>query len=376
MKRVQNLLLILLLTMMTFTVPVLAATERPISFGTTLEAKTQIISSQNLAKSIANPASEQWSAKGDQHRTYYFPDAKTNGRYRLYVPTNWDGKSKLPLLMFLHGAGNDENSYLDQNDGQMLKLAQQHGYLLVSPLGHTGAYGNFLRLSAPFGQPNEAAKLMAQVTEESELTNQLSEKDVINVLEIVLNEYPIDTSSMFLTGHSMGSGGTWYIGAKYSEYWKALAPMSGPFVQETGYLWENVRDVQIFVTEGTQAPSLSASRLLSKWLTDNGFKAEYKEVNADHGGMVKLVLPDVFNFFNRYKATPRPDGKSGDVNNDGNVNSTDYALIRRHILGISILTGTALSNADLNKDEAINSTDYALMKRYLLNIIDKFPGES
>jgi hypothetical protein len=27
--------------------------------------------------------------------------------------------------------------------------------------------------------------------------------------------------------------------------------------------------------------------------------AEYKEVNADHPGMVKLVLPDVFDFFDR-----------------------------------------------------------------------------
>jgi len=376
MKRVLNFKLILLLTILIYAVPVPAATERPISFGTTLEAKTQIVSAQNLARSISNPDSAQWRAKGDQHRTYYFPDAKTNVRYRLYVPTTWDGNSKLPLVMFLHGAGNDESSYLDQNNGQMLKLAQEYGFLLVSPSGHTGAYGNFLRLSAPFGQPNEAAKLMAQVTAESELTNQLSEKDVINVLEIVLNEYPIDTSSMFLTGHSMGSGGTWYIGGKYSEYWKALAPMSGPFVQETGYLWENVRDIQILVTEGTQAPSLDSSRQLSKWLTDNGFKSEYKEVNADHGGMVALVLPDVFNFFSRYKATSQPGGKLGDVNLDGNINSTDYALLRRHILGTTTLTGTALSNADLNKDGAINSTDYAIMKRYLLKIIDKFPGES
>ena len=41
---------------------------------------------------------------------------------------------------------------------------------------------------------------------ERERTLELSEKDVINVLEIVLNEYSVDRSSMFLTGHSMGSG--------------------------------------------------------------------------------------------------------------------------------------------------------------------------
>jgi predicted esterase len=204
--------------------------------------------------------------------------------------------------MFLHGAGNDENSYLDQNNKQMVTLAQQHGFLLVSPLGYSGAYGNFLRLTAPFGDETDAVTLMAQVTPDSERTNELSEKDVINVLELVLNEYPIDRSAVFLTGHSMGSGGTWYIGGKYSAYWKALAPMSGPFVQESGYPWDALSDVPIFITEGTQAPSLSASVLLRDWLRKNGFKVKYEEVNADHPGMVKLVLPDVFDFFAQSRA--------------------------------------------------------------------------
>lgn len=210
---------------------------------------------------------------------------------------NWDGQAKLPLVMFLHGAGNDESSYLDQNNKQMVSLAQQHGYVLVSPLGYQGAYGTFLRLPAVFGQPAEASKKIAAITAESEATNELSEKDVINVLELVLNEYPIDRAAMFLTGHSMGSAGTWYIGAKYSEYWAALAPMSGPFVQETGYLWDDIRRMPNFVTEGTQAESLAGSRTLKDWMTKNGFKLQYKEVNADHPGMVPLVLPDVFTFF-------------------------------------------------------------------------------
>ena len=144
---------------------------------------------------------------------------------------------------------------------------------------------------------------MAAVTPESERTNELSEQDVINVLELVLNEYPIDRNAMFLFGHSMGSGGTWYIGGKYAGYWKGLAPMSGPFVQETGYPWDSLRTISIFVTEGTQAPSLDGSRVLRDWLSKNGFKAEYEEVNADHGGMIKLVLPDIFDFFDRSRSS-------------------------------------------------------------------------
>jgi len=119
------------------------------------------------------------------------------------------------------------------------------------------------------------------------------------VLELVLAEYPVDRAAMFLFGHSMGSGGTWYVGGKYAAYWRGLAPMSGPFVQEMGYPWNDLRNTPLFVTEGTQAPSVDASHVLRDWLKSNAFKAEYDEVNADHGGMVSLVLPAVFDFFDR-----------------------------------------------------------------------------
>ncbi|WP_437805665.1 hypothetical protein [Sorangium sp. So ce1078] len=273
-----------------------------ISFGTSLDPRTQVLEARALAESVADPSSPQWRAKGDQRRTYRFPAAGADVPYRVCVPDRWDGASELPLVMFLHGASNDESSYLDQNDKQMVKLADQHGVLLVSPLGYNGAYGNFLRLPAVFGQPEEAEKLLAQQrTPERERDQELSEKDVINVLELVLNEYPIDRSSMFLTGHSMGSGGTWYIGAKYSDYWRALAPMSGPFVQESGYPWDRLRDVPIFVTEGTQGtPSLTGSRALRDWMMAGGYMITYKEVDADHAGMVPLVLPDVFDYFDRW----------------------------------------------------------------------------
>ena len=102
---------------------------------------------RQLASALAIPGGAQWRAKGDQHRSYRFAEANKDEPYRLYVPTNWDGQAKLPLVMFLHGSGADESTYIDANNKQMLTLAQQRGYILVAPLGDTGAYGNFLRLS-------------------------------------------------------------------------------------------------------------------------------------------------------------------------------------------------------------------------------------
>ena len=273
-----------------------------IQYGCAINAQEQIRDSQTLAKSVASPGDPQWQAKGDLHRKYHFSSANADMPYRLYVPTSWDGKSKLPLVMFLHGAGADENMYVDMNNKQLIHLSEQHRYILVSPLGYTrmGAYGTPLRLPAVFGNPETAAKQRAAVSAEQEKTLELSEKDVINVLEIVLNEYPVDRSSMFLAGHSMGSGGTWYLGAKYSQYWAAIAPMSGPFVDDSNYPWDNIRKMPIFMTEGTgAAPSLVGSKAMLAWMKERGFKIEYMEVNADHGGMIPLVLPSIFDFFNR-----------------------------------------------------------------------------
>ena len=273
--------------------------QRTIAFGTTINPEAQMAKSQQLAKSLAGK-SPQWQAKGDQRRTYHFAEAGADMPYRIFVPTSWDGKSTLPVVMFLHGAWNDESSYLDANDKQMLKLAEQHSFLLVAPLGYSklGAYGTCLKLPAQFGKPEEAAKQIASRTPEQERTRELSEMDVINVLELVLNEYPVDRSSMYLTGHSMGSGGTLYLGAKYPTYWKALAPMSGPFVVENLYPWDRIRKMPIFLSEGTRSTaSLDASRKMGEWMKKQGFTITYKEVDGDHAGMVPLILPDVFAFF-------------------------------------------------------------------------------
>lgn len=57
-----------------------------------------------------------------------------------------------------------------------------------------------------------------------------------------------------------------------------------------------------------------------------------------------------------------------DINEDGKIDSTDYALLKRHLLNITLLKGTGLSNADINSDGEVDSTDYALMKRYILGM--------
>jgi pimeloyl-ACP methyl ester carboxylesterase len=100
----------------------------------------------------------------------------------------------------------------------------------------------------------------------------------------------------------MGSGGAWHLLERYPERWRAVAPMSGPFIDVDTYAFDRIRDVPIFVTEGTGAtPSLEGSRALARYMQNGDFVFEYLEVDGDHGGMVPLVWPRVFEFFDRYR---------------------------------------------------------------------------
>jgi predicted peptidase len=261
---------------------------------------------------VSAQSPEAKRATGDQQRQHVFSPTGQQLPYRIYVPKSWDGKSALPIVLFLHGAGANERTYLDQADGIVRTLAEKHGYIVVSPLGFTpmGAFGNPLRLPAVFGQSETAAAQRAAVTPARRRELALSELEVITVLEIVTEEYGADRSRTFLAGHSMGSGGAWHLAARYPERWRAVAPMSGPFIDSQTYPFDLIREMPILMTEGTQAePSLAGSRALAQFLREGKFKFEYVEVDGNHGSMVPMVWPRVFEFFdaaNRSSAGNKP----------------------------------------------------------------------
>ncbi|QIK57580.1 endo-beta-N-acetylglucosaminidase [Erysipelothrix sp. HDW6A] len=64
----------------------------------------------------------------------------------------------------------------------------------------------------------------------------------------------------------------------------------------------------------------------------------------------------------------KPQGKKGDLNNDGLINISDMMVIRRHILNIKPLTGFDLIDADLNNDGQLNISDMMVIRRHILGI--------
>ncbi|NLD47805.1 MAG: glycoside hydrolase [Clostridiaceae bacterium] len=106
-------------------------------------------------------------------------------------------------------------------------------------------------------------------------------------------------------------------------------------------------------------------------------------------GTLMSVPPGSMGVSNGTGAEPTPTGPAqntptpvkvpqfvyGDLNGNEKVDSTDYAILRRFLLGIisSFPGDNGEQAADLNKDGRINSTDYSIMKRFLLGVIDKLP---
>lgn len=51
--------------------------------------------------------------------------------------------------------------------------------------------------------------------------------DGLEVLKIAKNKFNPDPEKIYLTGHSMGGHGTWFMGATYAAQWAAIAPCAG-----------------------------------------------------------------------------------------------------------------------------------------------------
>lgn len=66
----------------------------------------------------------------------------------------------------------------------------------------------------------------------------------------------------------------------------------------------------------------------------------------------------------------------GDANGDGDINSTDAAMVYRYVNGTLKLSADKLAAVDVSGDGEINSTDAAMIYRYVNGTLKKFPVAS
>ncbi|MHC4864851.1 MAG: carboxylesterase family protein [Planctomycetota bacterium] len=119
--------------------------------------------------------------------------------YLLFLPDDFRQEDqRWPLILFLHGmgqCGDDLEKVKDHGIPKVVEGRTDLPFIVVSP-------------QCPEGQ--------------------MWRNDVlINLLDEVTGRYPVDEDRMYLTGLSMGGGGTWYLACEYPDTFAAIAPICG-----------------------------------------------------------------------------------------------------------------------------------------------------
>jgi predicted peptidase len=133
--------------------------------------------------------------------------------YRLFVPKAAPSEEKLPLIVWLHGAGGvgtDNNSQISAGGNDLGSrlwirpgLQQKHPAFVVAP-------------QAPPDQ-SWGATSSAKVTTYGQL--------VINLIDALAREFPIDRDRIYLLGQSRGGIGVWDLITKRPDVFAAAVPV-------------------------------------------------------------------------------------------------------------------------------------------------------
>jgi len=226
-----------------------------------------------------------------QHLSYIFEETGESIPYALFIPSSYVKDEDIALMVSLHGLTRTYD-WLMGYEG-LLDLAEDYNFMVVTPLGYTrkGWYGSWSR-----GLDKRSL----------EKEGPFSEKDVMNVLRLIRENYSIDANNIFLWGHSMGGAGTYHLGMEYPELWKALAlaAPAPPQVREAKDL-KIIKNIPILILQGTNDRLVYPTR---EWVAEmKRLEMNYiydEIVGADHSFFVsknKENMKKIFDFFAKHR---------------------------------------------------------------------------
>jgi predicted peptidase len=261
-----------------------------------------------------------------QNRTYHFEDTNEDMEYCLFVSSKVNKDEKAPLIMTLHGMGAGPTIMVGKD---ALDLAEAGGYILVSPMGYNtrGWYGIPMgqksdRRKAPPKPKNETGEAptdadakpkpkmsMFSNTNDPPNLRELSEKDTMNVLNIVRKEFNVDDNRIYLMGHSMGGAGTLYLGVKYKSIWAAIAPVAAAAFGLNPESLAEIKNMPVLFVHGAadEVVNVDNTRRWVEKAKELNMTYEYNEIEGiSHGPVINACLPSIYEFFSKHSKQEAP----------------------------------------------------------------------
>lgn len=245
-----------------------------------------------------NPRAPLYRHVGEQYRVYEFPGTNESIPYRLFVPSRWTPGIRLPLLVTLRAGTSVNNSYRSNND--FVVNAEKRGYLVVTPMGYRPLpqpyYGSPYKIARP-GAAEPAAGWTAQ-------ENERAEQDVLNVIDLVSEEYNVDTSRVYLHGQNPSGSGALHLAAKYPDRFAALVVSSGPIVFDT-YPFDRLKGkMALMVIHGDQDTTnpIEASKKMADAARAAGVDTVYATVpGGTHLEAYLTYASPIFDFLDAHR---------------------------------------------------------------------------
>jgi len=232
---------------------------------------------------------------GPQVLTFFSDIDDTDQPYALYLPKKFNPKKKYPLVISLHGAGSNHR----------LNLRRVFGKSNLP--GETD-----VEATRYFPEWRDIDYIVASPLARGTMGYQgIAEKDVYDALADVKKRFPVDEDRVYLTGLSMGGGGTMWLGLSRPDIWAALAPVCPAPPGDSADLAANVLNVPVHFFQGGADPVVKPDRTQewAKRLENLGTKVEYTEYPGVGHNSWENAYKDgaIFNWFAQFRRNRYPD---------------------------------------------------------------------
>ncbi len=200
---------------------------------------------------------------GPQVATFYSEIDDSEQPYGLYIPQNYDPQKQYPLVIMLHGAMSNHRLALRRVFGKSNLPGQ--GDAEASRVFPKWKDIDFV-VATPY-----ARGTMGYVG--------IPEADVWRVIEECKARFNIDENRVYLTGLSMGGGGTLFIGLSRPDQFAAIAPVCPAPPAEAWDLMGNALNLPVAIYQGGADPVVRPEgvREIRDELLKAGASVEYRE---------------------------------------------------------------------------------------------------